>query len=335
MPTLYITREDGTLGKKGDALCWRPGRGEKSETLPTAQVSDVIIIGQGNVTTQALHMLMDADIPVHYLDNGGRYKGSLTSGRSRGYQIRRLQYDKAASEDARLSIARNIIVGKLLNQRNTLLRYLYRRYTGDEPLGEACSELKYYLQQALRCSSVDEIRGVEGMGARVYFYGFSRILRPPWKFTERNRRPPRDPVNTLLSFGYTLLLGSVVTALIIAGLDLCVGFIHPEHRGRPSLALDLMEEFRSPVVDRLVVSSCNQGLFAQDDFQNGEKNAVIMVQSAKKKLLRLYSERMRGEVRNESNATRSSYGNHIRAQAAIFVTSLRKEKEYLPFISKE
>ncbi len=127
----------------------------------------------------------------------------------------------------------------------------------------------------------------------------------------------------------------MVTALIIAGLDLCVGFIHPEHRGRPSLALDLMEEFRSPVVDRLVVSSCNQGLFAQDDFQNGEKNAVIMVQSAKKKLLRLYSERMRGEVRNESNATRSSYGNHIRAQAAIFVTSLRKEKEYLPFISKE
>ena len=132
---------------------------------------------------------------------------------------------------------------------------------------------------------------------------------------------------------HTLLLSSVTTAAIIAGLDPCVGFLHAEYRGRPSLALDMMEEFRSPVIDRMIVAACNQGLFKISDFiQSEESDGITMNASAKKTLLRLYDERLRTSVKNDGTGERSTYENHIRARTAALASYLRGNGEYLPFI---
>jgi CRISPR-associated protein Cas1 len=304
------------------------------ETLPKGQIEGVVVLGGGNVTTPALHALMDADIPIHYVDNHGRYKGSLTSGRGRGYAIRRLQYEAAQSPDTCLTLARTFIAGKLLGQRRTLLRYFYRKKEANLALKNACDELERLSMSAVRHTSatLDDLRGMEGIGAMKYFSALSGVLRSPWIFPGRNRRPPRDPVNALLSFGYTLLLSSVTTAVTVAGLDPCVGFVHPEYRGRPSLALDMMEEFRSPIVDRMVVGSCNQGLFQMEDFISSENKGVIMNASAKKSLLKAYDERLKTIVKNESTGENATYENHIRMQAALFVRCLREQLNYLPFI---
>jgi CRISPR-associated protein Cas1 len=179
---------------------------------------------------------------------------------------------------------------------------------------------------------MEDLRGVEGAGAMKYFGAFSGVLQPPWFFHDRTRRPPRDPFNAMLSFGYTLLLSSVTTAVVIAGLDPCVGFIHPEYRGRPSLALDMMEEFRSPIVDRMVIASCNQGFFKIEDFAPEEDGGIRMNGAAKKLFLKLYGERLRTSVKNDGTGQRSDYENHIRMQAAMLVKSLRDQGEYLPFI---
>jgi CRISPR-associated protein Cas1 len=180
---------------------------------------------------------------------------------------------------------------------------------------------------------LDDIRGIEGIAAAKYFTALSGALPLPWVFRERNRRPPRDPINALLSFGYTLLLSSITTAAIVAGLDPCVGFLHPEYRGRPSLALDMMEEFRSPVIDRMVVAACNQGLFKIADFSKSEGELGInMNSSAKKTLLKLYDERLRTSVKNDATGESSTYETHIRARAAALAYHLRGNGEYLPFI---
>jgi CRISPR-associated protein Cas1 len=294
------------------------------------QVEDMVVLGEGNVTTQALHALMDADVPVHYVDSGGRYRGSLTSGRGRGYAVRKLQYAAADDPGTCLALGRTFVGGKLLGQRKTLQRYLYRRkFSG---LRETCTTLERLTKAALNQKDVEGLRGVEGSGAAGYFSALSEVFQSPWSFRERNRRPPRDPVNALLSFGYTLLLGSVTTAIILAGLDPCVGFIHPEYRGRPSLSLDMMEEFRSPIIDRMVVSSCNQGLFKLEDFERAENGGIVMNAPAKKTLLEAYDNRLRMTVKSDSTGEHAAYETHIRSQAARLVRHLRGQAEYLPFI---
>lgn len=332
MPTLYITRENGALSQKGDALLWRPEHGAPCETLPSSQISDVIVLGQGNITTQALHLLMDAQIPVHYLTSNGRYKGSLITGHERGFAIRRLHYQYVSDPELCLKIAKSIIAGKLLNQRNTLLRYYYRRCKPHKLLAEACDELKSLIRSLFICKSIEQVRGVEGTAARCYFRAFATIIQPPWRFAERNRRPPKDPVNAMLSFGYTLLLSRVVSAILIAGLDPCVGFVHPEYRGRPALALDLMEEFRSPVVDRLVINICGHQSIVPGDFQVQPDKGVAMSKEAGRRFLRSYAERLRTAVTSQNTGYQTSIEKHINIQSALFLRSLRTATDYLPFV---
>jgi CRISPR-associated protein Cas1 len=181
------------------------------------------------------------------------------------------------------------------------------------------------------CRNIESVRGVEGISAAVYFSVFERLLKAPWFFHGRNRRPPRDPVNAMLSFGYTLLLSHVTSAVITVGLDPCVGFLHPEYRGRPSMALDLMEEFRSQVVDRFVIAVANQGILSPENFTKTENDGVLMDTSARKIFMKHYLNRIDERVTNERNGNTTSFRNHIFASASAFVSSLRTGSDYIPF----
>lgn len=320
------------LGKKGEAFSWRPLRSRKEENIPSINLNDVVVIGNGSISTQALHLLMEKNIPVHYIDSGGRYKGSLTSGRGRGYMLRRFQYESALNQEQIVLLSKSFVTGKLLNQRQTLLRLLYRSHKGDGLFQNACAEIAILARKTAQSMLLERIRGYEGAGAMLYFPVFGSAIREPWYFQDRNRRPPKDPVNALLSFAYTLLLGKVTTAVVLAGLDPCVGWLHPEYRGRPSAALDLMEEFRSPIVDRALLSALNQNYFSPEDFLPDEPIGMKMSINAKKMLIRIFSERLNVEVLNQNNQQRSTYAIHIQQQAQLLAQALRGKNTYLPFI---
>lgn len=332
--TIYLTQDDGVLGRNGEGFSWRRNRKEPAEKIPNTNLGDVVVVGNGSISTPALHLLMDRNIPVHFVSAGGRYKGSLTSGMGHGYELRRAQYDSALSADWSLDFARAFVVGKVLNQRQTLTRFMYRRPGEGEGFGNAARELAILAREASGSDCLEALRGIEGNAARIYFSVLGNALIAPWRFNGRTRRPPRDPVNALLSFAYTLLLGRVTTAVVTVGLDPCVGWLHPAYRGRPSASLDLMEEFRSAVVDRLVISILNQGFLSANHFSAGEGGGVRMAQNAREKLMRLFKDRLRTEVVNSSNNHSSSYENHIHAQARSLARSIRDGNSYLPFVLK-
>jgi CRISPR-associated protein Cas1 len=191
--------------------------------------------------------------------------------------------------------------------------------------------LKNFAALAANCRNIESARGHEGLSAAIYFFVFGRLLRGPWIFRDRNRRPPRDPVNAMLSFGYTLLLSHVTSAVITAGLDPCVGFLHPEYRGRPSLALDLMEEFRSQVVDRLVLALVNQGIMKPENFSKAEDGGVYMDTETIRLFMKYYAKRLDVQVTDERNGNTSTFRNHIFASAAAFAASLKAGSDYVSF----
>lgn len=332
MVTLYLSHDNGMLGKKAQSLFYCPARGAAAESVPIHLVDDVVVLGRGSVSTPALHLLMDENVPVHFIDGSGQYKGSLTSGRGRGYAIRRLQFEAAFDGKRALEIGRYIVAGKLMNQRKTLLRVRNRRLKGDIAIAEVCENLSFLAVQALDCMNIDELRGLEGIGAAAYFSVFGKTLLAPWTFRTRTRRPPKDPVNALLSFGYTLLLSHVVSAVSIAGLDPCVGFLHPEYRGRPALALDLMEEFRSPVVDRLIIGILNQAIMNTAHFSHTECGGIHMSKEAKGIFLRQYRKRLDTSVRNELTEQTATFRTHIALQAGAFLSALREGTAYRPIL---
>lgn len=330
MVALYLTHDNGILGKKGEALSFRRSREEKAETIPPSMIDQVVVLGRGSVTTPALHLLMENDVPVHFIDGRGRYKGSLTSGRGRGYAAKRLQFEAAFSPEKTLRIARSVVAGKILSQQKTLTRFRNRRLPGDEAMSRACRDLMSAMRCCRMCEDVDTVRGLEGAGAAAYFSVFGRVLPPPWSFVSRTRRPPRDPVNALLSFGYTMLLSNVVGAICVVGLDPCVGFLHPEYRGRPALALDLMEEFRSPVVDRLVASMLNQRLLKPNQFERTPDGGVLMNGPARKVFLRNFMKRLDVKATDENTGRIASFRDHIMLQAQFFLRALKEGGEYVP-----
>lgn len=331
MPTLYLTREDGTLRRKGNALFWKPDRSGQGEAIPLAQIDDVVISGNGNLTTPTMQLLLELKIPVHFVSSSGKYLGSLTSGYNGSYAIKRAQYQSAFDPVKTAYIAESFILGKSLNQRATLQRAYYRSGRNKNMLKEAINEIDTLIDILRRQPELNAKRGIEGRISAVYFGMFSLLLAPPWKFTGRNRRPPKDPVNALLSYTYTLLLGTVTTAVITAGLDPCVGWLHPEYRGRSSAALDLMEEFRAPVADRLVVSLINRRVIHPDDFQS-ENGAVTMNIHAKRALIKEYSARLEESVTDSHKKIKSTYKNHIMEQSKRLKYAICKGSEYIPFL---
>lgn len=331
MTVLYVTREDGLLGRRGEAFVYgtRDGRGAP---IPSADVESVVVVGDGSLSTPALHMLFEKNIPVHYISRNGWYLGATLAARARVRTWRRLQDALVRDPETVLRVAGGFVAGKLLNQWSTLRRFARRHPERGASLRAAAEELAALARSTGTAETVDELRGIEGRGAAVYFAVFGDMLNPPWFFRDRNRRPPRDPVNAMLSFGYAMLLTHVVTALVVFGLEPTVGFLHPEHRGRPSLALDLMEEFRPLLVDRLVVGLLNQGIFTPEQFvRDSEDGGVTIEPKARRRFIREFEKRLglKGSVAGEERIL--TYRERIPRQVRALAESLAERKDYLPF----
>jgi CRISPR-associated protein Cas1 len=280
------------------------------------------------VSTQALRALCDRHIPLFLFTAGGFFVGRLLSHDSNNVELRIAQHRAASDAGACLALARRFVAAKIRNARTLLRRNL------SEPEPVRLSELEQAAKKAERADSLASLLGIEGGAARAYFGSFARMFTEQarglgFDLDGRNRRPPRDPVNALLSFLYALLTKEWTRALMVAGLDPLLGFYHQPRFGRPALALDLMEEFRPLVVDSAVLSIVNTGVVAPSDFQRAG-DAVAILPAARKRVILAYERRMDQLVTHPVFGYRISYRRVLEVQARLFGRHLLGEIDEYP-----
>lgn len=298
--TVYVTSEGAALRKDGENLVALVD-GQERARMPMHMLASVVTFGPILVTPALIGAYAGAGICVVMLDRNGRFEARVEGPVSGNVLLRRAQYRASESPD---EIVRSIVVGKVANQRSVLMRGL-RDHSGEldetsrAALAGAIERLAYIMRRAeLSDDATDQLRGLEGEAASLYFSVFDHLIRAPdpeLRWRGRSRRPPLDPVNALLSFLYALLTHDCRSACESVGLDPSVGFLHRDRPGRPSLALDLMEELRPVLADRLALSLINRRQLRAGDFETREGGAVSLRDEARRTVLAAWQERKKEE----------------------------------------
>ncbi len=335
--TVYVTTEGASLRKDGENLVAQI-EGEPERRAPFHMLSSIVVFGAVFVSPALIGACAGAGITLVLLDRVGRFQARIEGPVTGNVLLRRAQY-RMADGDAGLEIVRSIVLGKLANQRTVLLRALRDHGAGMPPpardaVTAVSRRLELLLQGAVsQATSIDALRGHEGEAGRLYFSVFNSLLRSPddgLRFNGRSRRPPLDPVNALLSFLYVLLTHECRSALEGVGLDPAVGFLHQDRPGRPSLALDLMEELRPALADRLALSLINRRQLREHDFTFTDSGAVFLSDDARKTVLTAWQERKREERQHEFIGERAPVGLTPHLQALLLARHLRGDLDGYP-----
>lgn len=340
MPALYLTEQGATLRKQGDTFVVTKDNATL-QAIPAVKVEQVVVFGNVSLTTPVINHLLQAGIDCVFCSSEGKYHGRLISTESSFGQLRLNQMVAVTTPGKRLEVAQEIVKGKLANQRTMLMRY-HRSFLdrGIEPpasLQRGADVLQGFLEDASRCGDVGQLLGIEGAAGVAYYSAFKALLQQDLGFNARQRRPPPDPVNSLLSFGYTLLTYNMQSAIRIVGLDPFLGFLHAVEYSRPSLALDLMEEFRAIVVDSIVLRAINTRALKAEDFRRSEEDpgAVLLTQDGIKKFIKFFEERMETKIAHPLTKQQATYRRCLELQVRQLARVLRGDTPaYKPFIVK-
>jgi CRISPR-associated protein Cas1 len=282
----------------------------------------------------------ERDVTVSFLSENGRFLARVQGPVSGNVLLRREQYRRADNHENSAEIARAVLAGKLANCRTVLQRALrdHESKLDGDGIRQVSQRLAYSLQSLKSEQSLDKIRGIEGDAAHIYFSVFDHLIvaqKEAFSFQQRNRRPPLDKVNCLLSFLYTLLVHDVRSALESVGLDPAVGFLHRDRPGRPGLALDIMEEFRPVIADRLALSLINLSKVKAKGFKQAESGAVLMNDDTRKTVLVAYQHRKQDEIIHPFLGEKVTVGLLFHTQALLMARYLRGDLDgYPPFIWK-
>lgn len=288
MSVVYLTTAGTMVRRRGEILqVWQ--RDSKLADVRLFDLERLIVVGSVQLTTQALGILLDRGVDVAFLTGRGRLRGTLVSGESRNVFLRLAQYDRWQGESFRVTFGQHLTRSKLTAQLRLLARY--ERNHPDHLESEAVERVRQCLAQIEKADSVETLRGIEGAGAAAYFGQFGRMLRGV-SFPGRKKHPSTDPVNSLLSLGYVMVTNEVAGALEARGFDPAVGFFHGIRYGRSSLALDLVEPFRQPVIDRLTLRLFNRKQVSANDFEGGERGLRLSPE-ALKEYFAAYEEHLR------------------------------------------
>lgn len=308
--------------------------------VPLHHIGGMVLFGNVLVSPFLLHRFAEDGRSIVWLGKTGRFKGRLAGPTSGNVLLRRAQYEAHGDPYRVAAVARSIVAGKIRNAR-TLVQRSAREATVDEDkvsLEETAKVLGWSLRDAGRAEGVAEVRGVEGRAGRVYFNAMKLMVRTDreeYAWTGRNRRPPRDRMNALLSFVYTLVLGDCVSALEGVGLDPQFGYLHALRPGRPSLALDLMEELRPILADRLVLALVNRRQVRPQDFEERTGGAVHLDEPGRKTVLVAYQKRKQEEISHPVLGQQVPLGLVPHVQARLLARHLRGDVEaYVPFTPK-
>lgn len=288
-------------------------------------------MGHVQISTQAVHELCDREVPIVYMSSGGWFQGMTRGIDHKNVELRRRQYAAASDPLHALAIARRLVAVKIRNTRT-----LVRRNAEAAP-AFTLQRMKELAASSETAGSLESLLGIEGTAARVYFEAFRTMIEGPelaFEFDGRNRRPPRDPVNALLSLGYALLAKDLTILLQAVGFDPYLGFYHQPRYGRPALALDVMEEFRPLVVDSVVLSAVNTGAVKIGDFLR-RGGAVTLTQPGRAKFIRAYERRMDEEITHPVFGYRISYRRTLEVQIRLLARYLTGEiADYPPFATR-
>lgn len=333
--TVYVTTEGSSLRKDGENLVAEVDGVERAR-VPLHMLGSVVVFGAIYVSPALMGALAGAGICLVLLDRNGRFLARVEGPVSGNVLLRRAQYRMAEDAD---DIVRSLVIGKVANQRAILMRAL-RDYGAEMPdehrarITEVTGRLARILQRVEEgTDETDVLRGAEGEAGNLYFSVFDHLIRSPdpelcWR--GRSRRPPLDPINALLSFLYTLLTHDCRAACESVGLDPAVGFLHRDRPGRPSLALDLMEEFRPVLADRLALTLINRRQLRAKDFAVQESGAVLLSDEARKTVLTAWQERKKDERRHPFLDEKAPLGLVPYLQAQMLARHLRGDIDAYP-----
>ncbi len=360
MSTLYLTEEYSLVRRESEnmLLVQIPEREAKDgqkpsparkERIPLVKIDEVVVLGEVTLTASAIHLLLERDIEITFLGYYGQFKGRLSPPFSKNAVLRMAQYRAHQDMVKRCELARRFVIGKLMNQRTMLQRY--QRRQSDAEMKQEIEQISALLEQlaALPLGSahiphklaggdnriagtpLEAILGMEGSGSAAYFRCFGKLLSDPrrWPFPGRVKRPPTDPVNALLSFGYSLLTNKVASAVQLVGFDHFVGYLHSSFYGRPALALDIVEEFRPIIVDSVVLNMLNNRMLTHEDFII-ELGAYRLKQEKRQVFFTKFEERLNEEVQHPLFGYKSTYRRCIELQTRLLAKYLTGEIDAYP-----
>lgn len=327
--TLYVTRQKSYLHKERDTIVIK-NEDDKLGQFPALAIGNILCFGQISVSPFLMGYCGEQGIGLAFFTEYGKFLARVQGKQTGNVLLRRTQYRWADDPEKSVSIARLMVSAKIANCRSVLLREI-RNHGVNSILKDAASRLASSLRRARVADSVDQAMGIEGDAASIYFSVFNEMLRGSgFAFGGRVRRPPTDPVNALLSFGYSLITQECASALQGVGLDPYVGFLHRDRPGRVSLALDILEEFRSSWADRFVLTMINRRQIQASDFVTEASGAVRLTDDARKRLLVAYQERKQVEVMHPYLQEQVPIGLLPHCQAMLLARHIRGDTEHYP-----
>lgn len=332
--TLYITTQGSYLSAEGETLIVRVDRSSKAQ-LPLHMLEGLVCFGQVTCSPVLMERCSERGIGISFLTERGRFLARIHGPVSGNVLLRRAQYRAADDPGASGRIARASVIAKIANSRAVLMRALrdYPDAAGASPMRKSIDGMARDLKDLRSKYDLDEIRGIEGDAARIYFEAFDHLIvtqKECFCFRGRSRRPPLDNVNALLSFVYTLLTHDAASALEAVGLDPQVGFLHRDRPGRPGLALDLVEEFRAFLGDRLVLSLINRRQVQPNGFVTTETGGVVMDEETRKSLVVTYQERKQEVITHPFLKEETTIGMLVHLQALLLARFLRGDLDAYP-----
>lgn len=341
MATLYLIEQNTVLRKTSERLrlCCKPSRWDRSPgvrvddillELPCADIDQVMLFGNVQVTTQALQQLLTHGIELSIFTLSGKLLGQLTPPKTKNIHLRIAQFEKHKDDGFIFNLGKKIVQSKIGNALAILRqhRWNYPDIYSDHEL----NTIENFMNRLTTAATLEELRGLEGAATAAYFKLFGRMLKPPWQFKTRTRRPPQDPVNAVLSFGYVIVGSELQSLMDGVGFDPYLGYYHSIDYGRPSLALDLLEEFRHPLVDRLALNLFNLNILNESDFFSPPRGGVYLNISGKKKFFEHY-EQMLGEYASATDLADKpkSFRTIFQKQVQALANTVQKGGLYKPF----
>ncbi len=335
--TLFVTTQGAFVGKEDEAVVIRAG-GELKGRVPVHSLDGIVCFGQATCSPALMALCCEQNVTISFLTEHGRFLGRVEGATPGNVLVRREQYRRADDDECAARIAAAIVVGKVANCRTVLLRALRDNPDGSgrDHISTAAERIKGRLRCLAPDAPLDVVRGVEGDCARLYFDVFDDLVtsqKDGFHFGGRSRRPPLDAMNSLLSFLYVLLEHDVTGALRASSFDPAVGFLHRDRPGRPGLALDLMEELRPVLADRLALSLVNLRQVSPEGFQTSESGAVLMSDETRKAVIVAYQRRKQETITHAFIGERTTMGLVPHLQARLLARHLRGDLDgYPPFL---
>ncbi len=350
MGVAYVLEQNASVVKEGERILIKKGK-TLLHTLHIFKLDQLVLFGNVLITPPAISFLLKSGVDTVFMSKNGRYKGRLQGPYSKNITLRQEQFKKMSNKSFCVKTACFIVEGKLQNLRTLLMRI--NRTRPSARLEDKILRLKNIINKIASTDDMETIRGIEGIGSVIYFEGFPRgILIKDFSFNKRVRRPPTDPVNALLSLGYTFLFNEMMGAVSMIGLDPYLGTLHSVEYGRPSLPLDLMEEWRPVIIDTLVLSLINMKTITLQDFiiENNKNRKesmeddelftaehlpVRLTDAGMKKFIAQYERKLAQRVKYHLTGQNLSYRDCIREQVRHFARYLRGEEgKYIPITVK-